>query len=57
MIFVVILMLLWLLPTLVFVGAAMLAIPGSLARQGATVVPSGGLATAGGLAAAGDVGR
>ncbi len=57
MIFVVILMLLWLLPTLVFVGAAMLAIPGSLARQGATVVPSGGLATAGGLAASGDVGR
>lgn len=54
MIFVAILMLLWLLPTFVFVGAAMLAIPGSFARNDAAPML---VAPPGELAGAGDIGR
>lgn len=54
MIFIAILMLLWLLPTFVFVGAAMLAIPGSFARHDATPIM---VAPPGELAGAGDIGR
>jgi len=54
MIFVAILILLWLLPTFVFVGAAMFAIPASLAR--ADVAPAT-LSPPVELAGAGDIGR
>ncbi len=55
MIFVAILVLVWLLPTFVFVGAAMFAIPGSLApADAAPAIPSTGPVE---LAGAGDIGR
>lgn len=53
MIFVAILVLVWLLPTFVFVGAAMFAIPASLAR--ADAVPTH-LSSPIELAGAGDLG-
>lgn len=54
MIFVAILVLVWLLPTFVFVGAAMFAIPASLARADAA---SATLSTPVELAGAADIGR
>lgn len=54
MIFIAILVLVWLLPTLVFVGAAMFAIPASLARADAAP-PT--LSPPIELARTGDVGR
>lgn len=54
MIFIAILMALWLLPTFVFVGAAMMAIPGSFVKH--DVVPTM-VVLASELAGTGDIGR